>query len=471
MHKLIKNIGLVALALGGLFSSCGDNYPKSEIAPYATELLEVKIVNAGRDGSLIVTGTIDEENKIINFPRLDVETNFSALEIEAKMSEGAELQQSVLDFSMAEDEAFKTLILRVVNNKRYKDYFIKVRKNIPVFGADFEKPTVYDFSGDKIYPDFTSLLTRSASFDGQQVLIVARSATKPHLLNVSDLKKGEIKPISLDMTDVSGGTYPYNQGALANGHVYMASLSGSKASPLKIYYWETPTSKPEVVANINVGSIPNVGNRHGDNLSLSLDKHGNGFIFFGDNASTEILRFTVTNHKTISDPIVLPSNSNATSFMNINRIEETSQFVWSGVRTGIMLTDELANVKYTVNPSYTAVEAIDPRVFTFNKERYLMVCTAGLGSATKATPAIYVYNITKGNTVEESLKLFNDGENHHPDYTFILGGSGNAAPSAQTGYAIEKDEKGNDVKLLLFGARADSGFVICEFPIKLQDEE
>ena len=31
---------------------------------------------------------------------------------------------------------------------------MKVRKRVPVFGADFEKPTVYNFSGDNIYSDF-----------------------------------------------------------------------------------------------------------------------------------------------------------------------------------------------------------------------------------------------------------------------------------------------------------------------------
>ena len=46
---------------------------------------------------------------------------------------------------------------------------------------------------------------RCASYDGEHVLVVSR-ATQPHLLKVSDLKKGEINPILLDLTGVSGGT-------------------------------------------------------------------------------------------------------------------------------------------------------------------------------------------------------------------------------------------------------------------------
>ena len=53
------------------------------------------------------------------------------------------LQNSVLDFSMDEETASKTLVLRIVNQKRYKEYFIRVRKRIPVYGADFEKPFRY----------------------------------------------------------------------------------------------------------------------------------------------------------------------------------------------------------------------------------------------------------------------------------------------------------------------------------------
>ena len=470
MHKLIRNIGFFAVLLGLGLVSCDEDYPKSHIAPYDTELLSIKITNAGADGNTVVEGTIDEDNKIINFPRLDMTTNFSALNLDAKLSEGATLQNSVLDFSMDEETASKTLVLRIVNQKRYKEYFIRVRKRIPVFGADFEKPTVYDFSGDNIYPDYGSQLTRCASYDGEHVLIVSRK-TAPHLLKVSDLKKEETKPMMLDLTGVTGGTFSYNMGALANGHVYIASLSGSQASPLKIYYWDTPTSKPEVIADIKVSDIPGAGNRHGDNISVNIDKNGNGFIFFGDNASTKFLRLTVSNHKSISEPKVLTSSADATMVTNVYRIEDTDQYVWAGVRLPVTLVDESLGSKYAMNKSNLETEAVAPRIFTFNEERYLIVCSAGQGSASKATPSLVVYNLTKGSTVAEAMQKFDEGDNHNPDYKFILGGSGNGAALAQTDYRIEKDENGKDAKLCIFGSRTDSGFVICEFHIKQEEED
>lgn len=470
MYKLIRNIGFSAVLLGLGLVSCDEDYPKSHIAPYDTEILSIKITNAGADGNTVVEGTIDEDTKTINFPRLDMATNFSALDFDVKLSEGATLQNSDFDFSMDEETASKTLVLRIVNQKRYKEYFIRVRKRIPVFGADFEKPTVYDFSGDHIYPDYGSQMTRCASYDGEHVLVVSRK-TAPHLLKVADLKKGEIKPIMLDLTGVTGGTFAYNMGALVNGHVYIATLSGSQASPLKIYYWETPTSTPEVVADIKVADIPGAGNRHGDNISVNIDKNGNGFIFFGDNASTRFLRLTVSNHKTIGDPKVLTSSSDAGMVTNVFRIENTDEYVWSGLRLPVTLVDESLGEKYKMNKSYLALEPVASKVFNFNSERYLMVCTAGQGSASKATPSLIVYNLTKGNTVAEAMQRFDESDNHNPDYTFILGGSGNGAALAQTDYHIEKDENGNDVKLCIFGSRTDSGFVICEFPIKQEEED
>ena len=89
MYKLIRNIGFAAVSLGLGMASCDEDDPKSHIEPYDTELLSIKILNAGANGDKVVEGTIDEAKKTINFPRLDVETDLSALSIEAELSEGA----------------------------------------------------------------------------------------------------------------------------------------------------------------------------------------------------------------------------------------------------------------------------------------------------------------------------------------------------------------------------------------------
>ena len=238
--------------------------------------------------------------------------------------------------------------------------------------------------------------------------------------------------------------------------------------PFKIYYWETPTSNPEIIANINVENIPGAGLRHGDNASYNIDENGNGFMFFGDNKATEFLKVPINGHKTvdIGNIKVLPSKSDATMVTNVYRIGDTDQYLWSGIRVPVTLVDESLGEKYK---SKIAGEAVAPRIISFNKERYLLVCTAGYGGKSGASIALEMYDLTKGETIEEALKKFDEGENHNPIYQFKLGGSGHGNALAQTDYYIEKDENGKDAKLCVFASRTGSGFVICEFPIKQEE--
>ena len=470
MYKL-KNIGLAAaVMMVATLVSCGDNYPASMDSPYDTDLLAIKILNAGEKGDQVVEGTIDEEKKEVNFPKLDTLTNFSALRLEAKLSDGAQLEKTEIDCKMAPDDEQKKLIIRVLNHNRYKDYFMTVRKHIPSWGAEFKNATVYSFAGDHRYEDFKTLDTRGADFDGQYVLVVTRTDNKPHLLKVDDLKAGNINRIPLDLTDVSGGTFPYNMGALANGHIYMATLAGGKPSPLKIYYWETPTSKPEVIFNSTVQDIPESGKRYGDNMSLNIDKNGDGYIFFGENTAQNILRLTISNHKNVSEPTILPADPKMKVSMNIYRYENTSDYLYSGLAMPITLSSNAAQKKFSLSAANQPAEAVAARAFMFNNKRYLITCAAGFGSASKATPTLYVYDISKGSNLAEALERFEAASEHEPVYSFILGGAGNTAPSPCTNFYIEHDANGKDAKLYLFASRGESGFVIIEAPIA-QDKD
>ena len=470
MYKL-KNIGLAAaVMMVATLVSCGDNYPASMDSPYDTDLLAIKILNAGEKGDQVVEGTIDEEKKEVNFPKLDTLTNFSALRLEAKLSDGAQLEKTEIDCKMTPDDEQKKLIIRVLNHNRYKDYFMTVRKHIPSWGAEFKNATVYSFAGDNRYEDFKTLDTRGADFDGQHVLVVTRTDNKPHLLKVDDLKAGNINRIPLDLTDVSGGTFPYNMGALANGHIYMATLAGGKPSPLKIYYWETPTSKPEVIFHSTVQDIPESGKRYGDNMSLNIDKNGDGYIFFGENTAQNILRLTVSDHKNVSEPTILPADPKMKVSMNIYRYENTSDYLYSGLAMPITLSSNAAQKKFSLSAANQPAEAVAARAFMFNNKRYLITCAAGFGSASKATPTLYVYDISKGSNLAEALERFEAASQHEPVYSFILGGAGNTAPSPCTNFYIERDANGKDAKLYLFASRAESGFVIVEAPIA-QDKD
>ncbi len=461
-------IGLLSLFW---FYSCTEDYPVNVESPNEVVLKSIKILNAGAGGNTVVVGTIDENTKTIAFPRIDPESNLAAIRFEAEMSDGAKLDGESYAFEFDEGKDAKTIVIKVINDKRFREYFVTLKLNIPVYGANFEKPEIYDYTsnelGNPLYPTFVSLLTRGSGFDGKHVLIVTRATGLSHLLSVEDLKKGEINPIPLNLEGVSGGTFPVNCGAQINGHTYIANLSSSLASPLKIYHWTDPTQAPQVIANINKSTIPGSGARHGDNLSVNIDENGNGYIFFGDNAVAQILRLKVTNFTEISEPTILPTQSGVTAFMNMNRVGDTDEYLLTGFDAPLMVTGNSGVLAHKMDADAIPVRSSDPRIVYFNNERYLLVTTA----ARRGDDAVvmYLYDLTKGGTIAEALQIFEAGEKK-PLYQYSLLGPVNAAPSTQTGWYVTKDEQGKDNKLMLYAASTDAGFVIVEFPKKTLED-
>lgn len=467
-NKIFKSWLLVFSCIIALVSGCKKEYPTNIESEDEVKLISIKIVNAGQSGNVVVDGVIDEENKTVSFPRLDTLTDFSKLKFEAVMSNGAKLDQETYSWNFNPGESEKTQVIKVVNGKRFREYLVKLRLILPVFGADFTRANIFDYTnnalGNPVYPTFTSLLTRGTGFDGQHVLIVTRAATGSHLLKVSDLRNNNVAPIPLNRTGVTGGTFPVNVGAQVNGHTYIANLSGGQTSPFKIYHWTDPSAAPQVIANLNIASIAGAGVRHGDNMSANLDANGNGYFYFGDNAVSKILRLTVTNYTTVSDPVVLPNASGSSFVMSFNRVGNAGDYIYTGYDAPIRLANESAVISYALSNTAVPLRGSDARVIFFNGERYLIMTTAARSGSDAVV--LYVYDITKGGTTTEALQLFNDRADKSPIFQYSLLGPANSAPSTQTGWYITKNASGKDETLTLYTASADAGFVIIDFPKK-----
>src|SRR5690606_18805805 len=456
--------------LVGLFS-CEEDLPVNIESDDGVQLMSIKIVNAGGDGGQVVEGVVDEVTKTVSFPRLDTLTDFSNLRFEAEMSPGATLDQESYDVGFEDGQASRTIVVKVVNNKRFREYLVTLRLLVPVYGADFNEPEIYDNTnnvlGNPVYPTFVSLLTRGTGFDGEHVLIVTRAEGGSHLLSVDDLRQNKVEPIPLNMTGVAGGTFPINVGAQVNGHTYIASLSGSHASPFRIYHWTDPSAEPEVVADILTGDIPDVGSRHGDNMSVNLDEDGNGYMYFGDNAVTTILRLTVTGYTTISDPVVLANAPGSSFVMSFNQIGQTSNYLFTGYEAPLRVANESGVISYQLNNDAIPLRSSDARIVNFNGERYLITTTAARSGSDAVV--MYIYDITKGSDAVEALKLFNERADKSAVFQYSLLGPTNAAPGTQTGWHITKDVEGKDETLTIYAASADAGFVIIDFPVKKSD--
>lgn len=466
-NNIYKWVIPVSILLMGFLFACSESYPDNVESSNYTVLESIKIVNGGANGNTVLEGKIDENKKTVWFPRLDPETDLSAIRFEATMSAGAKLDKEEYAFDFEEGKDSKSITVKVMNEPRFREYHVELRLNIPVFGADFKSFTAYDHSGndlgDPIYPTFSGSLTRGSGFDGEHVLIVTRHAMGSHLLSVEDLKNDVVNPIKLNMTGVAGGTFPVNRGDIINGHTYIKNLSG--AWGLRVYHWENPGDVPELILEDNPANIPGSGSRHGDNYSMDLDENGNGYMFMGDNDKTAILRYTIKNYTEVTEPKVLSTHPGVSNVMTYNQVEDTDDYLLSGYDTkNIYVVDNESSLSYTFESEDS--QSVGARVVTFNKERYLMY---SISPRYRGNSVLYVFDITRGENTVEALKLFDEGDKT-PLLQYSLGGSFNTAPGTDTGYKVIKDAQGKDSILRLYAASNDAGFAVIDIPRKELDE-
>ncbi len=471
LKYLKSKIGLLATFFGLLtLASCKDDFPKAmNTEANVTVLNSIKIVNAGANGNMVMEGTVDEDAKTVTFARIDTLTDFSNLRFEADVSGGAKLDKEVYPVTFEEGQSEKTIVVKVLSDPRFREYLVKLRLKVAVFGADFETGTTYDFTsnplGNPIYDSFAGALTRGSGFDGETILVVKRN--EPHIVKVAELKNGVINKMPLNMSGVTGGTFTTNMGAQVNGHTYVANLSSNApTNPVKVYHWTNPSAPAEVIANFDLSGIAGAGVRHGDNFSAALDNLGNGYFFFGDNAGTKILRLDVANYTTVSNPTVLNVPvANAGSWVTINRIGNSGDYLYTGHEAPVILVSEGASAAFSMSRTSLPIRGTDARILNFNGERYLIITTAARTG--QESTNFYVYDITKGSTVKDALTNLNNQPTITPVFQYSLMGPVNTSPSSQTGYYVKKDAAGKDVSLMLYSGASDAGFVFFEFGKKV----
>lgn len=473
MKKIIKysSLGAFVLLWTMVFIGCKDDLPQAlDSSSNFTMLKSIKLVNVGENGNEILEGIVDENTKTINFPRVDTLTDFTNLRFEAELSDGAKLDKESYAIEFQEGQSSNSLIIKVANEPRYREYVVRLRLLIPLYGADFDQAEVYDYStnpvGNPAYPSFTGLSTRGTGFDGEHVLIIDRGSAGPHLLKVDDLKNNTINRIPLNTTGITGGTYTYNMGAQINGHTYVASLSTSGTNPLKIYHWTDPNDEPEVIADLLTGDL-SAGARNGDNVSFNLDENGNGYIYF-ISMGVEILRLKVDNYTQVSNPTVLDAPTTYGQWSSYLQVGSSENFLLTSNTKPISLVNANGSASYTMNTTSVPVQGTDARVIEFNGERYLMLVTVARGGTDVAT--LFLYDISRGKDIAEALSLFEQAP-QEAVYQHNLSSTTNIAPAAQTGFNIIKDSEGKDEKLILYAAHTDAGFAVIEAPIKKFEED
>ncbi|MDR2586466.1 MAG: DUF4623 domain-containing protein [Prevotellaceae bacterium] len=458
-----------------LLSCNKNNYDPNPSEADLAWVKNVKLVIGGAE----IAGKINENKKEILFPKMPANTDLSNVSFKGDFPPGASFEKNSYNFTPEEGDASTKMSVKVVNNKRFREYYVTLNLSVPPSGINYSKGTLYNFSagnGGTRYPDFNDVTQgRVADIDQNYVLIVNRvGAVVPHLLRLEDLKKGIISnPIPLNLTGVTGGTYTVNAGRLINGHVYICNLTtGFATSSFKVYHWDAanPDTPPTTVANYLEVDCAGVaaGVRYGDYFSMDVDDKGNGYIFSRAGSShASTLRIKVENFTQSSEPTILSITESAGTPSNgawgtCNMVDgNPGEFIFTSSNNVVRLINVDGGTMYNMT-TFAVNDGGSARTVNFNNARYLITLNSMIGSG-----VISLYDITKGSSTTEALTLFDGGDalSKAPLYQFSLGGtipSGNVS----CGVTFAKD---ND-KLYVLGSGAVAGFAFIEFPIATETD-
>lgn len=349
---------------------------------------------------------------------------------------------------------------------------------IPVFGADFNRgiPYTYCNATGNIFGDFVGENTRSADFDGNNLLIVSREGgPNVRVIPFNEIKGGNPGGTSLNLDGLEMGTFLVSAGRISHGHYYVSNLSTSvgEDQPLKLYYWDNINSKPLVIleflgaANGPEGEVDLSKLRFGDNLNVCLDESGNGYIYFVTQDGTTVLRYNVTGFTNLSNPTYLLPPTTMDYYASVHQVYgKDNEYIMTSIRAGIFLVDADLNVVTSIDIDKMPVRCTDARIITFDSERYLIATSGRWGAWSGDDPqALYIYDLSEGATTALAImNLVSGDEPPQPLFTYVIGGdtpsSYGSAPSASTGWGIVNS------MLRIMTAAPKAGFAIFEFPEK-----
>lgn len=339
--------------------------------------------------------------------------------------------------------------------------------NAPIAGINFGAPIVHDFSTHTtVWSDFTAENTRSADFDGEYVLLVSREGgLNPKLLRASDILSNTAPiPVMLSTKNMAGGTYVISSGRLMQGRIYICNLStglaDTDAGKLKLYHYAGPGADPELILDFNgvIDEATTVAGRFGDNMSLDLDENGNGYVYFISHVSTGILRFTITDFKTVGEPKYITDVPMARYYGCYNQVGKEDAYLFTSTdgMAQIQLRDKNGALLTSLNKSVSAEHGTDAHIINYNSGRYLIM-TSGRQQASWSFPTLYIYDLTEGFNTVAAIVAYNEKQ-PEPVYTCQLGEVTQAACNGIAAWAAVGG------KLCVLAAGPKVGFVLIEFP-------
>lgn len=489
MKKSLKYLGLLILPFG-LIVSCekAPDYP--DTSQYKTVLTAIKIVNGGLSSTETIVGTVDEYNKRISFPEVHEDSDLSHVRFEIETTDDrAHLDSVEYNFVVPEGQSVRERTIKLVNNTRYREYYVKIGLDVPVWGADFtpSKVKVYDYSpatfkegtyaaGSIDKPVYNAGVDygRQYGISLNNVLIVDRVTnapiTNPGLVKLSDIKQGNIE----NFTALTGSATGWGStgGVIKNGHVYICNGT-PWGNELYINHWEE--DKPDLAPQkMSYSWTAGVTKRYDGTLSGDIDANGTGYFFIHGNAghgsvpaNEMIVRYSVTDFSTLDKVDLLPvTTPYSGTWATFNKVPGTAdEYLYSGFNSNnakVRLMNSSAALQYEI-PLWDETKAIGfapttgaVNIIVFNKERYLMAMDQVKGKFS-------VYDITLGATTQEALGLMKVTS---PLFTYELG----AVPPGNAAMTTAWVADGSDTLYLLAGG-VQAGFAVFEIPKKVKEPQ
>jgi len=489
MKSIIKYIAILIVPLTLMMVSCSDDDKYPDTTADETVIYGIKIVNGGLSGTETIVGAVDEKTKEITFPEVHMESDLRKVKFEVEGSERAQLDSVEYNFVMQDGASQRKRTIAIVNGLRKREYWVTIKLDVPVWGADFSKNKikVYDYSGAVLnMSDYAGgvdqpMYKGSAAEHGRQyglslenVFVASRPAAgTPELLKISDLKNGTIT--STPLNGYNTGWFGVNGGTMINGHIYTCNGATTNVS---FDVWEEahPENAPTRITNASVATpgttssnadgLPGYASRYEGFVSADLDANGNGYIFThsGNAATSNMVRASISNFKTLNSvSIVDGASPHPGSWASLNRVPGKDEYIYSGYNSNynatyvaVRLTDGGGRVVYELPASAFGMgTGVDAKVVEFNQERYLMTMSSGTG-------ALKVFDITLGATTQAALEMMNTSM---PVFEYSLGGAiPNANASISTAWVADGDET-----LYILAGAVQAGFVLVECPKKVKE--
>lgn len=341
---------------------------------------------------------------------------------------------------------------------------------IPPTGADFKLATLYDFSANDpgnplLIADIKQGFTRSAWFDGQNVFLPIRTESSSNSLVSLSLKavleKDLSQAVNLNKTgSESWGWWPTGAGVNAGGHFYTINQTTmSMGGVLSLRYWENAGTEYKILKTFT-DATQDV--RYGDNMSINIDKNGNGFIYLIRLDGQKLIRYAVSAYETISDPVMLNMPGDLVTglnsgLFNIKKIDDQgntthlNEYLTAVNNTNkIKLIDKDANLIVESGISLPAsLQAA--HIVNYNNARYLILLS------TSGKAELNVYDISYGETTKEGIDDFmSNTDARKLVYKTSLG--------TYSGYGNIICTEVINEKLYLFAFSGNAGFVMVEIP-------